>query len=82
MAASLRAPLHPCASLVLFPSVKDNEDFVAAVSALAEEAKCPVTICPLPENRNDRWIQVGDVGLGTLGLWLHSTSFSSAPSAG
>jgi len=65
VAASLRAPLHPCASLVLFPSVKDNEDFVAAVSALAEEAKCPVTICPLPENRNDRWIQVGDEGLGT-----------------
>ncbi|NWI67737.1 PADI3 deiminase, partial [Todus mexicanus] len=38
-------------------SVEGNEDFVAAVGALAEKAKCPLTICPLPENRNDRWIQ-------------------------
>ncbi|NWV00858.1 PADI1 deiminase, partial [Upupa epops] len=35
----------------------NNEDFVSAVGALAEKAKCPLTICPLQENRNDRWIQ-------------------------
>lgn len=52
MTPNTLAPLE-----VFVCSVKDNEDFVAAVSALAEEAKCPVTICPLPENRNDRWIQ-------------------------
>lgn len=58
--------LHP--SLVLdqplifyfsFSSVDNNEDFVAAVGALAEKAKCPLAVCPLPENRQDRWIQVG-----------------------
>ncbi|XP_064353199.1 protein-arginine deiminase type-1-like [Dromaius novaehollandiae] len=38
-------------------SVAGNEDFVAAVSALAERAGCPVTVCPLVENRHDRWIQ-------------------------
>ncbi|NXK00590.1 PADI3 deiminase, partial [Corythaixoides concolor] len=38
-------------------SVDDNEDFVAAVGSLAEKAKCPLTVCPLPENRQDRWIQ-------------------------
>ncbi|XP_021230372.1 protein-arginine deiminase type-1-like isoform X3 [Numida meleagris] len=52
MTPNTLAPLE-----VFVPSVEDNEDFVAAISALAEEAKCPVTICPLPENRNDRWIQ-------------------------
>ncbi|XP_042687515.1 protein-arginine deiminase type-1-like isoform X1 [Centrocercus urophasianus] len=52
MTPNTLAPLE-----VFVCSVEDNEDFVAAVSALAEEAKCPVTICPLPENRNDRWIQ-------------------------
>ncbi|NXG40000.1 PADI1 deiminase, partial [Dromaius novaehollandiae] len=45
-------PLPPFAS-----SVAGNEDFVAAVSALAERAGCPVTVCPLVENRHDRWIQ-------------------------
>ncbi|KFO72704.1 protein-arginine deiminase type-1 [Cuculus canorus] len=38
-------------------SVEDNEDFVAAVGAMAEKAKCPLTVCPLPENGQDRWIQ-------------------------
>ncbi|XP_015738156.1 protein-arginine deiminase type-1-like [Coturnix japonica] len=52
MTPNTLAPLE-----VFVCSVEDNEDFVAAVSALAEEAKCPVTICPLPENHNDRWIQ-------------------------
>uniref|UniRef100_A0A8C9LB48 Protein-arginine deiminase n=1 Tax=Pavo cristatus TaxID=9049 RepID=A0A8C9LB48_PAVCR len=52
MTPNTLAPLE-----VFVCSVEDNEDFVAAVSMLAEEAKCPVTICPLPENRNDRWIQ-------------------------
>lgn len=41
------------------PSVDNNEDFVAAVSAMAEKTKCPLTVCPLLENRQDRWIQVG-----------------------
>lgn len=44
---------------VSLPSVDDNEEFVAAVGAVAEKAKCPLTVCPLPENRQDRWIQVG-----------------------
>ncbi|OXB59660.1 hypothetical protein ASZ78_004988 [Callipepla squamata] len=52
MTPNTLAPLE-----VFVCSVEDNEDFVAAISALAEEAKCPVTVCPLPENRNDRWIQ-------------------------
>ncbi|XP_068771678.1 protein-arginine deiminase type-1-like isoform X2 [Struthio camelus] len=38
-------------------SVADNQDFVAAVSALAQRANCSVTVCPLVENRHDRWIQ-------------------------
>ncbi|XP_028941781.1 protein-arginine deiminase type-1, partial [Antrostomus carolinensis] len=38
-------------------STTDNKDFVAAVSAVAEKAKCLLTICPLVENREDRWIQ-------------------------
>ncbi|NXB33432.1 PADI1 deiminase, partial [Eulacestoma nigropectus] len=38
-------------------SVDDNEAFVAAVGALAEKARCPLTVCPPPENRQDRWIQ-------------------------
>ncbi|NXK49029.1 PADI1 deiminase, partial [Chauna torquata] len=52
MTPNTLAPLE-----VFVCSVEDNEDFVAAVSAMAEEAKCPMTVCPLPENRNDRWIQ-------------------------
>ncbi|NXV52939.1 PADI1 deiminase, partial [Uria aalge] len=47
------SPPHP----VFLPSVDDNEDFVAAVGAVAEKAKCPLTVCPLLENRQDRWIQ-------------------------
>ncbi|NXA41821.1 PADI3 deiminase, partial [Eudromia elegans] len=38
-------------------SVADNQEFVGAVSALAQRAGCPVSVCPLPENRHDRWIQ-------------------------
>uniref|UniRef100_A0A8C3QG66 Protein-arginine deiminase n=1 Tax=Cyanoderma ruficeps TaxID=181631 RepID=A0A8C3QG66_9PASS len=38
-------------------SVADNEGFVAAVGALAERARCPLTVCPAPQNRQDRWIQ-------------------------
>uniref|UniRef100_A0A8B9GDQ8 protein-arginine deiminase n=1 Tax=Amazona collaria TaxID=241587 RepID=A0A8B9GDQ8_9PSIT len=37
--------------------VDNNEDFVAAVGAVAEKAKCPLTVCPPLENRQDRWIQ-------------------------
>lgn len=44
---------------VSLPSVDNNEDFVAAVGAVAEKAKCPLTVCPPLENRQDRWIQVG-----------------------
>ena len=32
---------------------------MAAVGAMAEKAKCPLTVCPLLENRQDLWIQVG-----------------------
>lgn len=42
-----------------FPSVNGNEEFVAAVGALAERVQCPLTVCPVPQNRQDRWIQVG-----------------------
>ncbi|NXJ36812.1 PADI1 deiminase, partial [Ciconia maguari] len=52
MTPNTAAPLE-----VFVCSVDDNEDFVAAVGAMAEKAKCPLTICPLPENRQDRWIQ-------------------------
>ncbi|NXG44124.1 PADI3 deiminase, partial [Psilopogon haemacephalus] len=38
-------------------SVKNNEGFVAAVRSVAEKAKCPLTVCPPLENRQDRWIQ-------------------------
>ncbi|NXJ29166.1 PADI1 deiminase, partial [Dicrurus megarhynchus] len=38
-------------------SVDGNEGFVAAVGALAEQARCPLTVCPPPQNRQDRWIQ-------------------------
>ncbi|NXL53992.1 PADI1 deiminase, partial [Podilymbus podiceps] len=52
MTPNTAAPLE-----VFVCSVDDNEDFVAAVGALAEKAKCPLTVCPLLENRQDRWIQ-------------------------
>ncbi|NWS20023.1 PADI1 deiminase, partial [Pachyramphus minor] len=52
MTPNTLAPLE-----VFVCSVDDNEDFVAAVRAVAEKAKCPLTVCPLPENRHDRWIQ-------------------------
>ncbi|NWS64287.1 PADI3 deiminase, partial [Chunga burmeisteri] len=52
MTPNTAAPLE-----VFVCSVDDNEDFVAAVGAVAEKAKCPLTVCPLPENRQDRWIQ-------------------------
>ncbi|KFQ95690.1 Protein-arginine deiminase type-1, partial [Nipponia nippon] len=52
MTPNTAAPLE-----VFVCSVDDNEDFVAAVGAMAEKAKCPLTVCPLPENRQDRWIQ-------------------------
>ncbi|NWX71974.1 PADI1 deiminase, partial [Alca torda] len=52
MTPNTAAPLE-----VFVCSVDDNEDFVAAVGAVAEKAKCPLTVCPLLENRQDRWIQ-------------------------
>ncbi|NXF70932.1 PADI1 deiminase, partial [Sclerurus mexicanus] len=52
MTPNTLAPLE-----VFVCSVEDNEDFVAAVGAMAEKAKCPLTVCPLLENRRDRWIQ-------------------------
>ncbi|NXW58548.1 PADI1 deiminase, partial [Eurystomus gularis] len=52
MTPNTAAPLE-----VFVCSMEDNKDFVAAVSALAEKVKCPLTICPLLENRYDRWIQ-------------------------
>ncbi|NXW49495.1 PADI1 deiminase, partial [Nyctiprogne leucopyga] len=38
-------------------STDDNKDFVEAVGAVAEKAKCLLTVCPPLENREDRWIQ-------------------------
>ncbi|NXG64109.1 PADI1 deiminase, partial [Hemiprocne comata] len=52
MTPNTAAPLE-----VFVCSVDDNEDFVAAVGAVAEKAKCPLTVCPPLENRQDRWIQ-------------------------
>ncbi|KFQ84405.1 Protein-arginine deiminase type-1, partial [Phoenicopterus ruber ruber] len=54
MTPNTAAPLE-----VFVCSVVNNEDFVAAVGAMAEKAKCPLTVCPLLENRHDRWISVG-----------------------
>ncbi|XP_039909991.1 uncharacterized protein LOC120747992 isoform X2 [Hirundo rustica] len=52
MTPNTAAPLE-----VFVCSVDDNEGFVAAVGALAERARCPLTVCPAPQNRQDRWIQ-------------------------
>uniref|UniRef100_A0A8C6JN77 protein-arginine deiminase n=1 Tax=Melopsittacus undulatus TaxID=13146 RepID=A0A8C6JN77_MELUD len=52
MTPNTAAPLE-----VFVCSVDNNEDFVAAVGAVAEKAKCPLTVCPLLKNREDRWIQ-------------------------
>ncbi|NXX12611.1 PADI1 deiminase, partial [Podargus strigoides] len=52
MTPNTLAPLE-----VFVCSTDDNEDFVAAVGAMAEKAKCLFTVCPLLENRGDRWIQ-------------------------
>ncbi|NXM20935.1 PADI1 deiminase, partial [Ploceus nigricollis] len=52
MTPNTAAPLE-----VFVCSVDDNEEFVAAVGALAERAQCPLTVCPAPQNRQDRWIQ-------------------------
>ncbi|NXE28910.1 PADI1 deiminase, partial [Ardeotis kori] len=49
--------IRPPPYSIFLPSMDDNEDFVAAVGTMAEKAKCPLTVCPLPENRQDRWIQ-------------------------
>ncbi|NWY48966.1 PADI3 deiminase, partial [Sylvia atricapilla] len=52
MTPNTAAPLE-----VFVCSVDDNEGFVEAVGALAERAQCPLTVCPPPQNRQDRWIQ-------------------------
>ncbi|KAM4885831.1 protein-arginine deiminase type-3-like [Sylvia borin] len=52
MTPNTAAPLE-----VFVCSVDDNEGFVEAVGALAERAQCPLTVCPAPQNRQDRWIQ-------------------------
>ncbi|NXG04055.1 PADI2 deiminase, partial [Sakesphorus luctuosus] len=52
MTPNTLAPLE-----VFVCSVDGNKDFVAAVSAVAEKAKCPLTVCPPVENRQDPWIQ-------------------------
>ncbi|KAM9630381.1 protein-arginine deiminase type-1-like isoform 1-T1 [Morphnus guianensis] len=52
MTPNTAAPLE-----VFVCSVDNNEDFVAAVGAMAEKTKCPLTVCPVLENRQDRWIQ-------------------------
>uniref|UniRef100_A0A8B9RT44 Protein-arginine deiminase n=1 Tax=Accipiter nisus TaxID=211598 RepID=A0A8B9RT44_9AVES len=57
MTPNTAAPLE-----VFVCSVDKNEDFVAAVGAMAEKTKCPLTVCPLLENRQDRWIQGPDFG--------------------
>ncbi|KAM7030664.1 protein-arginine deiminase type-3-like [Acridotheres tristis] len=52
MTPNTAAPLE-----VFVCSVDGNEEFVAAVGVLAEQAQCPLTVCPVPQNRQDRWIQ-------------------------
>ncbi|XP_032935578.1 protein-arginine deiminase type-3-like isoform X2 [Catharus ustulatus] len=57
MTPNTAAPLE-----VFVCSVNGNEEFVAAVGALAERVQCPLTVCPVPQNRQDRWIQGPDFG--------------------
>ncbi|NXN19110.1 PADI2 deiminase, partial [Indicator maculatus] len=52
MTPNTLAPLE-----VFVCSVENNKDFVAAVRAMADSAKCPLTVCPALDNRQDRWIQ-------------------------
>ncbi|XP_037010679.2 protein-arginine deiminase type-4 isoform X2 [Artibeus jamaicensis] len=37
--------------------VFDNEDFVKSLAALAEKAKCKLTVCPMEESMEDQWMQ-------------------------
>ncbi|NWI58059.1 PADI3 deiminase, partial [Calyptomena viridis] len=52
MTPNTSAPLE-----VFVCSVRGNKEFVEAVGKMAEKAKCPLTVCPELENRQDRWIQ-------------------------
>uniref|UniRef100_A0A8C5NR25 Protein-arginine deiminase n=1 Tax=Junco hyemalis TaxID=40217 RepID=A0A8C5NR25_JUNHY len=52
MTPNTAAPLE-----VFVCSVYKNEEFVAAVGALAERAQVPLTVVPAPQNEQDRWIQ-------------------------
>ncbi|XP_066121261.1 protein-arginine deiminase type-4 [Saccopteryx bilineata] len=35
----------------------ENEDFVNSLTTLTRKAKCKLTICPMEENMQDRWMQ-------------------------
>ncbi|XP_074414564.1 protein-arginine deiminase type-3-like [Zonotrichia albicollis] len=52
MTPNTAAPLE-----VFVCSVYNNEEFVAAVGALAERVRVPLTVVPAPQNQQDRWIQ-------------------------
>ncbi|XP_063032848.1 protein-arginine deiminase type-1-like [Melospiza melodia melodia] len=52
MTPNTAAPLE-----VFVCSVDNNEEFVAAVGALAERVQVPLTVVPAPQNKQDRWIQ-------------------------
>ncbi|KAL9825495.1 LOW QUALITY PROTEIN: protein-arginine deiminase type-3-like [Geothlypis trichas] len=52
MTPNTLAPLE-----VFVCSVDKNEEFVAAVGAPGRRAQVPLTVCPAPQNQQDRWIQ-------------------------
>lgn len=44
----------------------ENEDFLKAVTALTQEAKCQLTVCTREQSVGDRWMQVcSPVGQGS-----------------
>lgn len=65
-ASTPKAAVRSPASLPspVFCSVLDahgsNEKFLNDMSDLALRASCTLMVCPRVENRNDRWIQVGE----------------------
>ncbi|XP_004603722.2 protein-arginine deiminase type-4 [Sorex araneus] len=38
-------------------STLENKDFLKSLAALAEKAQCKLTVCPMEQNKEDRWMQ-------------------------
>ena len=58
-ASSPTSPPSPVICSVL-DSHGSNAKFLSDMSDLALKASCKLMVCPSVENRNDRWIQVGE----------------------